>query len=183
MSSKLPAAATLPRCLRLSVAALLPRLTGTRYAPKRENDAPRRARTAVCKFCWFAEPDGPRSLLLPSTQNGHTALHMAAQNGHDGCVSALIRAGADLEAKNDVSFTPQCSRHLKASCISTPRAGETAVCRTFKPSRSAAAQRLCDPCGSYEPIELSFRARFCRSPVELTLLCQHAPPPDCTRRL
>ena len=40
-------------------------------------------------------------MILP--QNGDTALTLASFNGHEGCVKALLAAGANKEAKNNVS--------------------------------------------------------------------------------
>ena len=37
------------------------------------------------------------------TQDGDTALIRAAWNGHEGCVKALLAAGANKDAKNNVS--------------------------------------------------------------------------------
>jgi ankyrin repeat protein len=35
-----------------------------------------------------------------------TPLHQAARNGHGECVTALLEAGADVEAKNHLGKTP-----------------------------------------------------------------------------
>ena len=37
--------------------------------------------------------------------NGATPLHMAAQQGHEGCVVALIRDGADIHRRTNMGTT------------------------------------------------------------------------------
>lgn len=43
-------------------------------------------------------------ILISSNQSGKTALLVAAENGRSDIVMILIRRGANLEAKNNVSF-------------------------------------------------------------------------------
>ena len=40
----------------------------------------------------------------PPLQDGDTALHYAARNGHSKTVEALLAAGADMEWRNRVGF-------------------------------------------------------------------------------
>lgn len=54
------------------------------------------------------------------TQGGHTALLIAANNGHLGCVAALIAAGADLEAKNKVRANSPAASLAATLCAPTP---------------------------------------------------------------
>ena len=45
--------------------------------------------------------------------NGATPLHMAAQRGHEGCVVALIRDGADVHRRTEMGNTPIDYKHEK----------------------------------------------------------------------
>lgn len=47
-----------------------------------------------------------RTLLDMEDSNGNTALHLAARNGHDSIVQALIESGADLGATDQRGDTP-----------------------------------------------------------------------------
>ena len=42
----------------------------------------------------------------PATQNGWTALHVAAWNGHADVLAALVRAGGDVNAASSAGRTP-----------------------------------------------------------------------------
>ena len=52
-----------------------------------------------------------RAPLLVSFQDGLTALHCAAQNGHQAVVEALVAKGGDVKAVNEVRAT---TRTMKA---------------------------------------------------------------------
>jgi hypothetical protein len=51
-------------------------------------------------------PDHDGALQPPAEKRGHTALHYAAHNGHAGCVSLLLRYGADPNVRDGDGITP-----------------------------------------------------------------------------
>ena len=66
-------------------------------------------RTPQCNRC---TPVGCGSVLC----GRHTALEVAAHNGHKGVVEVLIAAGADVRGDNGCGRAPMCTR-LVAGCI------------------------------------------------------------------
>ena len=55
-------------------------------------------------------------------QDGFTALHIAAQNGDDTVVDALLRAGATVNMNDDAQWTPLffACQYGHLSVVSTP---------------------------------------------------------------
>ncbi len=51
-------------------------------------------------------PDHDGTAQPPAEKRGHTALHYAAHNGHAGCVSLLLRYGADPNVRDGDGITP-----------------------------------------------------------------------------
>ena len=59
-----------------------------------------------CARC-AAAPERVLTLPRPAPlQDGHTPLHCASENGHAGMAEVLIKAGADLNAKDRDGRTP-----------------------------------------------------------------------------
>ena len=71
--------------------------------------------TYFCKETVF-RPDIIMSLPCVC-QSGSTALHRAANNGRTECVSLLLRAGADLDIRNNVSN--RCDLRVCTDCLRT----------------------------------------------------------------
>jgi ankyrin repeat protein len=56
-----------------------------------------------------------KQLCCPFSQGCFLALFIASEKGHDAIVEFLIYAGADIEARNDVSHTTHVYR-LESKC-------------------------------------------------------------------
>lgn len=61
--------------------------------------------------------------VLPTPQDGRSALHLAAREGHVEVVQALLAAGADVEAVHVVSGPPPAYRSAMVGllCCTGPR--------------------------------------------------------------
>lgn len=137
--------------MRLQHAAMLPWCAfSSATAPMR-----RRAR------CWYVRGASRCVLPLPTPappQGRCTALHLAAQNGRETCVEALLQLGAEPDARNKVraratwpgSCAPanSCARqtgHTPLHCCGTARVAELLVnggADTFAKDRVRCRRRL-----------------------------------------
>lgn len=91
------------------------------------------------------------ALIDAADEDGATALHLAAAGGHIDCVEALIEAGADFAAENDVRFStrttfssaPVSSRPPRSSTFPAATTAYACCCSARLDSRRSDQQRAC----------------------------------------
>jgi len=100
-------------CLRALAAA---EQQGHAGAQQQGNAATEAGRGAVSELC---EGHLTRAALHHTDDQGNSALHYAARNGHESCVQALLAAGADPTLRNHAGRTPLVEAKLTRSsaCI------------------------------------------------------------------